>query len=85
MRDQQSPHCAFTVKFCSAHSGAGRLEMLAFCEAQGLDCLDLTPTLTDQANVGNLVYHARDTHLNELGNAVLAEKLAPELTNRLNR
>ncbi len=57
----------------------GRLEMLEFCEENQLTCLDMTPTLTNQANVGNLVYHAQDTHLNELGNKVLADKLAAEL------
>ncbi len=63
----------------------GRLEMLEFCVQNRLTCLDMTPTLTDQANVGNLVYHAQDTHLNSLGNKIVADKLAAEIPLILNK
>ena len=60
----------------------GRNEMLQFCESNALTCLDTTQTLRDQANVGNLVYHAQDTHLNELGNQVLAEFVTSHLESK---
>lgn len=62
-----------------AEISEGRLEMMRFCEANELSCIDMTGTLTDHANVGELVYHAQDTHLNTAGNRVVANKLAPEL------
>ena len=64
---------------------AGRFEMLKFCNAEELTCIDVTQTLTDQANIGNLVYHAQDTHLNEAGNKVLADKVAQELESIISR
>jgi len=57
----------------------GRLHMLDFCQTEQLHCLDMTGPLTDQANIGNLVYHERDTHLNAAGNQILAERLAQVL------
>ncbi|MEM9772976.1 MAG: hypothetical protein AAF902_00240 [Chloroflexota bacterium] len=63
----------------------GRQEMLLFCESNSLTCLDTTSTLKDQANVGNLVYHAQDTHLNKLGNQVLAEFVKKNLDSMLTK
>jgi hypothetical protein len=53
----------------------GRLRLLEFCEKEGLICLDMTPVLTARAEAGEMVYYSDDIHLNEAGNALLAETL----------
>lgn len=63
----------------------GRNEMHLFCESNALTCLDATQALTDQANAGNLVYHAQDTHLNELGNKILTNFVSDHLDSTLSK
>lgn len=58
---------------------AGRLEMLNFCQSNDLNCIDVTQSLVDQAQTGELVYHAQDTHLNIAGNQLLADFIAQAL------
>ncbi len=55
--------------------GEGRHLMLAFCETQGLLCLDTTASLVEHAEQGELLYWPDDPHLNEYGNEVLAETI----------
>lgn len=54
----------------------GRQQMLAFCAAENLLCLDVTPAFQKWASQGELLYWERDTHLNNLGNRRLAESVA---------
>ncbi len=49
--------------------------MLAFCDAEGLTCLDPLPVFAEHAAAGEQLYYATDIHLNPRGNAVLADWL----------
>ena len=53
----------------------GRLAMLDFCRQSQLSCLDMTQPLRDAALRGEQVYIPADTHLNEVGNRIVAEAL----------
>jgi hypothetical protein len=55
--------------------GEGRRQILAFCGAESLHCFDATDALTEAANQGQQLYWSEDLHLNERGNAVLADAL----------
>ena len=61
----------------------GRLQTMEFCKEQGLSCFDATFALTAQAETGRAVYWPDDTHLNELGNQVLADVVWKFLADRL--
>lgn len=50
-----------------------RLRVLDFCKVQHLTCLDLLPTLSVQAEQGQQIYYPTDTHLNAVGNRIVAE------------
>lgn len=54
----------------------GRLEMLAFCEAEQLDCVDVYPALKNEADAGGLVFIPDDSHMNEAGNFVTAAAIS---------
>ncbi len=54
----------------------------AFCEREGIACLDLLPALR-HAERSARTYHLRDTHLNAHGNAVAGRALAEALAERL--
>ncbi len=54
----------------------------AFCEREGIACLDLLPVLRHAQRRGH-TYHLRDTHLNAHGNAVAGRALAEALAERL--
>lgn len=47
-----------------------------FCRAQKLHCLDLTPTLADQAGAGQELYFRQDAQLNPAGHRLVAETIA---------
>jgi hypothetical protein len=53
----------------------GRLQMGRFCDEHGLLCLDTTEALTDKADAGEYVFWADDTHLNGMGNQILASSV----------
>ncbi len=53
--------------------GQGRREMLAWCAANQVPCLDVTEGLTAAAAAGGQLFFVRDTHLSEAGNAVVAD------------
>ncbi len=53
----------------------GRRQMLEFCNAEGLLCLDTTSILTQSVEQEKHVYWPDDTHLNDLGNKLLADEL----------
>lgn len=52
--------------------GEGRRQMATFCAEHGLSCLDPTPALAEPAASGKHVYWPDDSHLNDLGNQILA-------------
>lgn len=54
----------------------GRQQMLTFCTANGLTCLDVTQPLIAYAEQGELLYWERDNHLNGQGNLRLAAAVA---------
>lgn len=54
--------------------------MADFCRQQTLTCLDLTPTLREQADQADeMLYFRKDIHLNPRGNEVAAEILTEAL------
>ncbi|HFE67573.1 MAG TPA: hypothetical protein ENJ93_09955 [Chloroflexi bacterium] len=53
----------------------GRQQMLAFCAAEELLCLNAASALQKWASQGELLYWERDAHLNDLGNRRLAESM----------
>ncbi|MBX3063350.1 MAG: hypothetical protein KF726_10275 [Anaerolineae bacterium] len=53
-----------------------RRRILDFCKAQQIDCLDLLPVLQAQANQNMQVFFSTDTHLNEIGNRVVASAVS---------
>jgi hypothetical protein len=55
---------------------APRLRLLAFCAAERLTCLDLTPELSARAQQGQQLFFSDDIHLNALGNRAVAEIVA---------
>jgi SGNH hydrolase-like domain, acetyltransferase AlgX len=55
---------------------APRLRMLAFCAAHELTCFDLLPGLQAAAEQNQQVFFPTDTHLNALGNQIVADLVA---------
>ena len=53
-----------------------RLRLLAFCAAERLTCLDLTPALSARAQQGQQLFFGDDVHLNALGNRAVVEIVA---------
>ena len=54
--------------------------MRRFCEQRGISFLDTTDALTTRFLSGDNVYFPDESHLNELGHAVVADALAAHLT-----
>jgi hypothetical protein len=53
--------------------------MRAFCEERGISFLDTTDALSARFTAGENVYFPDESHLNELGHAIVAEALAAQL------
>jgi hypothetical protein len=51
----------------------GRQRMAAFCEEEGILCVDVTAELTAKANEGVQLFYPDDNHMNAAGNALLAD------------
>jgi len=47
--------------------------LMAFCQAQGLKCLDLTPALSTRAANGKELFLRQDAHLNPAGHRLVAQ------------
>lgn len=63
-------------------STSGELGMdwvLAFCEANAIRCLDLTPAFLEQAATGERLYFPIDGHWNEQGNQLAADLMCQYL------
>ncbi len=56
--------------------GEGRRILLAQCEENGWDCIDMLPALKDAVNSGQTIFYAFDSHLDPSGNAVLETTIA---------
>ena len=56
--------------------------MRRFCEQRGISFLDTTDALTARFLSGDNVYFPDESHLNELGHAVVAAALAAHLTRK---
>jgi hypothetical protein len=57
----------------------GRERMLALCAERGWRCLDATDTLQAAAKAGEIVYRARDLHINPRGNELVAQQVGDYL------
>ena len=58
-------------------------EMIAdLCAAAGIPFLDTTPALASKAAAGENVYFPDESHLNQAGEALIAEELAAFLRDR---
>jgi hypothetical protein len=55
---------------------AQNLLMRRFCDAEGIPYIDMTPALETQLRTGENVYFVEESHLNELGEAIVADTLA---------
>ena len=56
--------------------------MARFCERVGIPLIDLTPALQARVEVGETMYFPDDSHLDESGDALVAERLAAFLNAR---
>ncbi len=56
-----------------------------FCEESGIPFLDVTEILRQRVDAGENMYFPDDSHLNEAGSAVIAERLAAFLEDRSRR
>jgi lysophospholipase L1-like esterase len=56
-----------------------------FCEEAGIPFLDVTEVLRERVDAGENMYFPDDSHLNEAGSAVVAERLAEFLEDRSKR
>jgi lysophospholipase L1-like esterase len=59
--------------------------MAELCAEAGIPFLDTTPVLAARADSGENVYFPDESHLNEGGEALIAETLAALLKNRSTR
>ena len=57
----------------------GRARMLALCAERGWRCLDTTDTLQAAAQTGEIVYRAKDLHINPRGNKLVAQQVGDYL------
>ncbi len=70
-------------QIAGAVSTSGELGMdwvLAFCEANSIRCLDLTPAFLEHAAAGEALYFPIDGHWNEQGNRLAASLMCEYLT-----
>jgi hypothetical protein len=58
----------------------GRLRMQALCDERGWRCIDATDTFQAAARAGEIIYHAKDLHINPRGNVILADLVGGYLT-----
>ncbi|MEM8858876.1 MAG: hypothetical protein AAGD96_11175 [Chloroflexota bacterium] len=61
---------------------ANRAALMAFCQENGLTCIDPTNQLINSALDGAALYLADDTHLNPLGNELILNFIHQELQSR---
>ncbi len=61
---------------------APQREIRAFCEAEGIECVDVLPDLR-AAERRTRTYHLRDSHLNAHGNRVVGRALAEAVARRI--
>jgi lysophospholipase L1-like esterase len=51
-------------------------QLIAFCRAAGIPCLDLTETFSQAARAGQMLYFAQDAHWNPAGHRLAAREVA---------
>lgn len=60
--------------------GEGRRKLLAQCAALAVTCVDALPALQAAVNAGQTVFYAFDSHLDKVGNELLAAIVADAIT-----
>ena len=70
-------HCTFAAESPCRHWQPWDLpeRFSTFCATEGLECLDLSPLMQDEAAAGRLLYAPEDSHWNEAGHEFVAAQL----------